>query len=374
MRYLKPLLLSVALAAGAMSIAGAPAFAQSCVCAEPGAVSAEEAPPPLPVYDQPPMPEPGYMWTPGYWAWNNYEYYWVPGTWVEPPQPGVLWTPGYWGFVDGVYLFHRGYWGPHVGFYGGVYYGYGYSGAGYEGGRWDGGRFYYNRTVNNFGTVNVTNVYEQPVAAANPAATRASFNGGPNGTTARPTAAEEAAAREPRIAPTTSQVQNARVASRTETSFVSTNHGKPPVAASARPGVLKGPAVVPATAAGEELKAPAGALKPAIATPEAKPAPLEKTRPAATETKPAAPELKKIEPEKKAAEPAPVKPAARPEVEKPAVERPVVERPAPKIEERRPQAERPAPHPAAPAPHAPPPQPKKPERPCGHPGQPACPK
>src|SRR6516225_1268240 len=25
------------------------------------------APPPLPVYDQPPIPAPGYMWTPGYW-------------------------------------------------------------------------------------------------------------------------------------------------------------------------------------------------------------------------------------------------------------------------------------------------------------------
>ena len=54
-------------------------------------------------------------------------YYWVPGTWVQPPRVGVLWTPGYWGFVGGVYAFHAGYWGPHVGFYGGVNYGFGYA-------------------------------------------------------------------------------------------------------------------------------------------------------------------------------------------------------------------------------------------------------
>ena len=31
-------------------------------------ISVDVAPPPLPVYDQPPIPEPGYMWTPGYWV------------------------------------------------------------------------------------------------------------------------------------------------------------------------------------------------------------------------------------------------------------------------------------------------------------------
>ena len=99
----------------------------------------------MPEYDQPPIPGPDYMWTPGYWSWNNVEYYWVPGTVDLPPQPGLLWTPGYWGFANGAYIFHRGYWGPHVGFYGGVAYGFGYTGVGFEGGRWDKGAFYYNR-------------------------------------------------------------------------------------------------------------------------------------------------------------------------------------------------------------------------------------
>ena len=57
------------------------------------------------------MPAAGYLWTPGYWAWNNSDYYWTPGTWVEPPHPGLLWTPGYWGWSDGAYAFHNGYWG-----------------------------------------------------------------------------------------------------------------------------------------------------------------------------------------------------------------------------------------------------------------------
>jgi hypothetical protein len=38
----------------------------------------------------------------------------VPGTWVRAPQVGFLRTPAYWGFVDGVYVFHAGYWGPHI--------------------------------------------------------------------------------------------------------------------------------------------------------------------------------------------------------------------------------------------------------------------
>ncbi len=83
----------------------------------------------------------------------------MPGVWVPPPQPNLLWTPGYWAFVGGAYVFHQGFWGPHVGFYGGVNYGFGYNGLGYEGGRWEGSRFAYNTTVNNFGGAHITNVY-----------------------------------------------------------------------------------------------------------------------------------------------------------------------------------------------------------------------
>jgi hypothetical protein len=33
-------------------------------------ISANIAPPALPVYVQPPCPTPDYMWVPGYWAWD----------------------------------------------------------------------------------------------------------------------------------------------------------------------------------------------------------------------------------------------------------------------------------------------------------------
>ena len=116
-------------------------------------------PPALPVYTQPPCPQDGFLWTPGYWAYGPAGYYWVPGVWVAPPRVGLLWTPGYWGFVGGGYGWHAGYWGPHVGFYGGINYGFGYGGVGFVGGRWDGGRFAYNTAVVNVNRTVIRNVY-----------------------------------------------------------------------------------------------------------------------------------------------------------------------------------------------------------------------
>lgn len=267
---------SLAVLLGSVSLVAwqAPSLAQTCACPPSGAsgaagvvIRAEEPPPPLPEYDQPPMPAPGYLWTPGYWGWNNYDYYWVPGTWVEPPRPGLLWTPGYWGFVDGVYAFHRGYWADHVGFYGGIVYGFGYTGHGYEGGHWEDGHFFYNRTVNNFGSVRVTNVYEKNVVINN-SNTRISFNGGKGGIEARPTPAEEAAARAQHVPPTPTQVEHARTASMNGALFDSNNHGKPAIAATPRPAAFSGPGVVRAKEAGPTTpaNAPQG-LKPGARPP-----------------------------------------------------------------------------------------------------------
>jgi hypothetical protein len=45
------------------------------------------APPALPVYVQPVCPGEGYIWTPGYWSYDDDGgYFWVPGTWVEAPE------------------------------------------------------------------------------------------------------------------------------------------------------------------------------------------------------------------------------------------------------------------------------------------------
>ena len=157
-------------------------------------ISVHVAPPALPVYVQPPLPAPGFIWTPGYWAWGDAGYYWVPGVWVRPPSAGVLWTPGYWGFAGGVYGWHAGYWGPHVGFYGGVNYGFGYGGIGFFGGEWRGGVFAYNSAVANFGAVHVANVYvnrtivEQNTIVNN---NHVAFNGGPGGINRAPSVEEQ---------------------------------------------------------------------------------------------------------------------------------------------------------------------------------------
>ena len=140
MKIFKICSLSTILLAGTVLSIPATAIAQFSV-----GISINIAPPALPVYVQPPCPQPNYMWTPGYWAWDGVgDYYWVPGTWVEAPQPGYLWTPGYWGWNNGVYAFNEGYWGTQVGYYGGVNYGFGYGGGGFAGGEWRGGVFAYN--------------------------------------------------------------------------------------------------------------------------------------------------------------------------------------------------------------------------------------
>ncbi|MBS0378313.1 MAG: YXWGXW repeat-containing protein [Proteobacteria bacterium] len=211
-------------------------------------VSVNIAPPVLPVYVQPAIPAPGYLWTPGYWAWGPAGYYWVPGTWVLPPAVGLLWTPGYWGWVNGGYFWHAGYWGPHVGFYGGINYGCGYGGVGYGGGEWRGGQFFYNNSVNNVRNVNITNVYSRTVVN-NVAVSRVSFNGGAGGVMARPTSAELAAGREQHVALTGAQRQQENLARNNESLRASVNGGHPPVAATARPGAFTGHGVVAARGA-----------------------------------------------------------------------------------------------------------------------------
>jgi hypothetical protein len=195
---------------------------------------ASEPPPLLPEYDQPPAPDPDYMWTPGYWAWGPGGYYWVPGCWVAAPYVGALWTPGYWGFVGGHYRFHHGFWGRHIGFYGGIDYGYGYTGYGYYGGYWNGGHFFYNTAVNRVNRNVIRNVYDHNVVVNHRtenggSSNRVSFNGGRGGVQERPRPAELAVLHEQRNAPMASQVQVARDASRNKQQFFKQNNGRPAV-------------------------------------------------------------------------------------------------------------------------------------------------
>lgn len=200
------------------------------------------APPPLPVYEQPFAPEPGYIWTPGYWAWDPaYGYYWVPGAWVLPPEVGLLWTPGWWGWDTGYYRWHQGYWGSRVGFYGGINYGFGYFGVGYVGGYWRGHDFYYNRAVNNINVTNVRNVYVDKTVVNNyptGGAAQVSYNGGRGGITARPTSAQLAVANERHFDPTSSQTHQRELAVKSPAQRFSVNHGRPEIAAAPHPDNL----------------------------------------------------------------------------------------------------------------------------------------
>jgi hypothetical protein len=218
-------------------------------------ISVSFGPPPLPVYEQPICPGDGYLWTPGYWAWGGDfdDYYWVPGTWVTAPEVGFLWTPGYWGWGGSGFLFYDGYWGPQIGFYGGINYGFGYFGHGYEGGRWDNGHFFYNRSVNNVNITEIRNVYNTPVSDRG---NHVSFNGGEGGVSERPTAQEEAAAHERHVPPVAAQTQHMEAARSDPQQRASVNMGKPAVAATAKPGEFKGSVVAAREAGGKYTPPP----------------------------------------------------------------------------------------------------------------------
>ena len=188
------------------------------------------APPPLPVYEQPACPVAGYIWTPGYWGWNAdyYDYYWVPGVWVPPPRVGLLWTPGWWGWKSGAYAFNQGYWGPTVGFYGGVNYGYGYTGNGYWGGRWSGNKFQYNTAVTRVNKTVINNTYVNNSFAKNVNANRTSFNGGNGGIKAQPNAEQrKAMTNANKVGPTSEQLGRQQAAAKDKNLLASTNKGKP---------------------------------------------------------------------------------------------------------------------------------------------------
>jgi hypothetical protein len=280
-------------------------------------VSVSFAPPELPVYEQPILPGEGYIWTPGYWAYSDDSYYWVPGTWVMAPEPGLLWTPAYWGWRGNGYVFNEGYWGPQVGFYGGVSYGYGYFGDGYQGGRWQNGQCYYNRSVSNVNVTNIHNVYNTTVINNTTTVNRVSYNGGNGGISARPTPQQESAVREKHIPPVAAQTQHEQTARADPQQRASLNHGTPAVAATPKPGAFNDREVVHAKQTGAPYNAPVNraAVQPFTNTPAVHPEnnAAHSDRPAPT-ARPIQPEPNKAESNRP--------PAAQPEPNRPPVAQP----------------------------------------------------
>ncbi|HXW62085.1 MAG TPA: YXWGXW repeat-containing protein [Candidatus Acidoferrales bacterium] len=222
-------------------------------------ISVNFGPPALPVYEQPICPADGYIWVPGYWAFYNGGYYWVPGTWVQAPQVGFLWTPGYWAWGGNAFFFHEGYWGPQVGYYGGINYGFGYGGAGYEGGRWEGGHFAYNTYVTNVNTAIIHNTYNTTVV--NVSENHVSYNGGTGGVEARPTPQQESYASENHVGPVAAQMQQVQEARNNPDLRASANQGKPPIAATAKPGDFRTGVVASKEAGGEYNPPPTHAVR-----------------------------------------------------------------------------------------------------------------
>ena len=201
-------------------------------------ISVGFAPPILPVYVQPPCPEPDLIWSPGYWAYGEDGYYWVPGAWVPAPYEGALWTPPYWGWQENVYVFHPGYWGEEVGYYGGVNYGFGYMGIGFIGGRWHEHRFEYNTAVVRVNeTIIHTTYIDRTVIREHEVDhdRHLAYAGGPGGIRHEPNQDERRAMQVQHLAPTRFQQQHIEAARNDHANYFNANHGRPQNVALARP-------------------------------------------------------------------------------------------------------------------------------------------
>ncbi len=69
-------------------------------------------PPPAPIVEVVPAPRPGYVWTPGYWAWEGHRHVWVQGAWIAE-RPGYSYAPGHWERHGDRWQFAPGRWQEH---------------------------------------------------------------------------------------------------------------------------------------------------------------------------------------------------------------------------------------------------------------------
>lgn len=98
---LKRKLLLAAIAAASIGFTAAPAGAAVDVFIDVA--------PPAPRYEVLPAPRAGYVWQPGYWAWDNNRHHWRKGHWVRE-RKGYYWHPSRWEQRDGRWQFERGRW------------------------------------------------------------------------------------------------------------------------------------------------------------------------------------------------------------------------------------------------------------------------
>jgi hypothetical protein len=115
------------LAAAAILVVGAPAFADSTVTIEKKTITREEPgsgstvstvviapnPPPPPQAEVPPPPPgPTMVWTGGHWRWDpeTRSYVWLQGKYMTPPHERAAWMPGHWRQGPDGWMWDEGHW------------------------------------------------------------------------------------------------------------------------------------------------------------------------------------------------------------------------------------------------------------------------
>ena len=65
--------------------------------------------PPAPRYEVVPAPRHGYVWAPGYWAWDGRRHVWRSGSWMKE-RHGEHWVAHNWEQRGDRWYFHGGHW------------------------------------------------------------------------------------------------------------------------------------------------------------------------------------------------------------------------------------------------------------------------
>jgi len=75
-----------------------------------GTVIVPERPPPSTREAPGAEPQTAYSWMPGYWAFSDYRWVWIPSHWQAPERTGTLWVPGHWDHTPEGWVWTPGKW------------------------------------------------------------------------------------------------------------------------------------------------------------------------------------------------------------------------------------------------------------------------